>query len=629
MNRLLALLVLTVPLLWSCNGESRSLSGTNDETITSLAVIYRLDGKPAAGARVMVYAPGDTQSAPRAQGIVDDEGHVSLPQRLPAGSWNLMVRDAGGTALFQDSLPSDGTKLTILTDTLRRIGKVVGRVRVQPQDKPTIAWVQLLGAGRYANVDDSGRFAFDSVPSGRLTLAALTLQTQYTPTFRAAPLRPDSILDLGTIDMIYTGVPMVTGVKAVWDSASATVTVRWDSVPERGLLGFRVFRGTAIDPDQLYQVAFVTSGCSWTDTLFRGIAYEDRGSLGGRYDSMQTDLYYRVKAVANNEDGPASIADSLSVRSPRLTHVWKPQWSAGSALPAGYTAGVSDLDSLGDGVAMLVAKDSFQTLWTSSDGNSWTQGITLPANVGGVFWKGKFWWTTGHQTGESYDAKVYTDYGYVLAIGRLIDTIHVHSFDGNGVSTSSVPVRGDTVTAGAIVPMGDQIVLAEERLAVSVTYARQYMATQDLHTSADGKAWVATEDRNLIWWYTENQKSHALWLNKDYEMVVLPNRFLFAETRWAAGGDSSVVWESTGTEKPDWPYPGNYGLPFFDKMLQMGTSLFITGGGRLHWAPQRSPKEWHEVTPPGKAVYSALPWRGKLLVSDASTLWSAPIPASF
>ena len=129
MNRLLALLVLTVPLLWSCDGESRSLSGTNDETTTSLAVIYRLDGKPAAGARVMVYAPGDTQSAPRAQGIVDDEGHVSLPQRLPAGSWNLIVRAAGGTALFQDSLPSDGTKLTILTDTLRRIGKVVGRVR--------------------------------------------------------------------------------------------------------------------------------------------------------------------------------------------------------------------------------------------------------------------------------------------------------------------------------------------------------------------------------------------------------------------------------------------------------------------------------------------------------------------
>lgn len=626
MKRILSLLALSIPLLWGCDSESTSLSGTNDETTTSLGVIYRPDGEPAVGARVLLYASGDTQATPRAVGIVDNDGHVTLAGTPTPGLYNLLIRSTrSNEAIFQDSLVSDGKRLTVFDDTLRRTGKLVGRVRVQPQDKPAIAWVQLIGAGRYVNLDDSGRFVIDSLPAGRFTLAAQTREPKYTTTFRYPIIRSDRLTDLGSIDLIYTGVPMVRNVKASWDSVAATVTVRWDSVPERGLLGYRVVRGTYSDPGAMNEMAYVTDGRHWTDTLFRGLKYG--GSLGGQYDSMQTDLFYRVIAVTNNGESPISFADSLNVRSPVLTHAWNLPWSVGSVMPAGYTYG--SLDSLGDGVAMLATKDSFQTLWTSQNGKSWSQGLTLPANVGGVFWKGKLWWTTGHQTGESYDANLRTGSTYVLmpAIGRLIDTIHVHSFDGNAVGTSSVPVRGDTVTAAAIVPAGDQLVLAEEALVIHGGTSVPYLPTQDLHVSTDGNGWTATEDRNLVWWYTFNQSSYAAMNYGFFRMAQLPDGHLFAETRWMGGGDSVVVWESADSKRPDWPYPGSYGLPVFDNVIPVGNSLLFTNVGRLRRALQSNPKDWHEVTVPGKEVNAALPWRNQLLVSDGVTLWSAPLPS--
>jgi hypothetical protein len=420
---------------------------------------------------------------------------------------------------------------------------------------------------------------------------------------------------------------MVRNVKATWDSSSATVTVRWDSVPERGLLGYRVVRGTYSDPGAMNEMAYVTDGRRWTDTLFRGLKYG--GSLGGQYDSMQTDLFYRVIAVTNNGEGPTSFADSLNVRSPVLTHAWNLSWSAGSALPAGYSVGVSSLDSLGNGVAMLATKDSFQTLWTSQDGKSWSEGITLPANVGGIFWKGKLWWTTGHQTGESYDAHALINSTYVMAeaIGRLIDTIHVHSFDGNVVSTNSVPVQGDTVTAAEIVPMGDLVVLAEERVVVSGASSMPYLSTQDLHVSVDGNGWTATEDRNLIWWYSTNRSNFAAMFYRSYKMAKLTDGYLFAQTNWIGGGDSVVVWKSPDSKGFDWPYPGNYGLPLFNNVIPAGNSLLFSNTGWLRWAPQNNPKEWHEIAVPGKDVNVALPWRNQLLVSDGITLWSAPLPS--
>jgi hypothetical protein len=630
MNRFTVLACLALPLLWSCDSETATVSGTNDETTTSLGVIRKPDGKPAAGARVILYASGDTQTTPRALGIVDNDGHVVLTGTPQPGLYNLLVRSTeNNEALFQDSLVSNGTQLTVFNDTLRRTGKLIGRVRVEPQDKPTIAWVQLIGAGRYVNLDDSGRFAIDSLPAGRYTLAAQTLTPKYTPTFRYPAVRSDSTTDLGIVDLVYTGVPMVRNVKAAWDSLASTVTVRWDSSSEPGLLGYRVLRSRYNDPQLMDTMAYVTGSQNWTDTLFRG--FRVGGSLGGQYDVFQTDLFYRVVAVTNNGMSPISFADSLNVRSPDLTNVWAPKWNTTGTLPAQYTT--NSLDSLGNGLALLTTQDSFQTLWTSPDGKAWNQGLTLPANANGIFWKGKLWWTSGHQTGQSYDANVLAhETGIFPAIGRIIDTIHVHSFDNDSVSTKSIPVRGDTITAAVIIPMGEQLVLAEERLIICGGSSVPYLTTMDMHTYTDGKDWMSSNNRDLVWWYTWNQYDIAIGsFSARYQIFPIADRYLFAKTSWLRK-DTATAWESADGKPPQlWPtsIPESYGLPYFDKAIQMEKSALFTSQKWLCWAPQNNLKEWHEITAPSRNINTGLAWRGQLLVSDGTTLWMAPIPSGF
>jgi len=276
--------------LWGCD-STNSTAGTNDETTTTLATILRPDGRPAAGARVLVYAAGDTQTTPVGSGRVDEQGRVALVSAPKAGWYNLLVKDDSGRAVFEDSLVSDGHRLAVLNDTLRRTARVTGRVQVQPQDKPTIAWVQLLGAGRYSNLDDSGRFVFDSVPAGRMTLAALTLVAQYTPTFRAVHTTPDSTFDAGVISLVYTGIPQVQKVSVRWDSVANTATVTWNAVSDSLVTGYTVYRTTQTNPGTFSPVAYVDAGTSWTDTLFGA-----NGSLGKPMDSVQVTVRYQVVA---------------------------------------------------------------------------------------------------------------------------------------------------------------------------------------------------------------------------------------------------------------------------------------------------------------------------------------------
>ncbi len=190
--------------LWSCDETKVTQGGSSDETST--IAFYQPNGKPAVGARVSIYGSSDTGVAPRKQVVTDAQGHANLP--IPGkGFFNLMVRDQNGHAVFQDSLYSDGSSLPAASDTLHATGVLAGRLKVQSQQSPRIAWVQLMGAGVYANVDDSGRFRLEGIPPGKYTLGAYTRYLEYTPTFAKVRTFSDSTVDVGTIELIFTGLP--------------------------------------------------------------------------------------------------------------------------------------------------------------------------------------------------------------------------------------------------------------------------------------------------------------------------------------------------------------------------------------------------------------------------------------
>jgi len=629
-------------LLWGC--DDSNVSGTNDETTSTVAVICRPDGRPAAGARVLLYAASDTQTAARAVGVVDQAGHVVLPSAQSSGWYNMIVRGDSGTALFQDSLLSDGKTLAVFSDTLRRTGTLKGRVTVQPQDKPTIAWVQLLGAGRYANVDDSGNFVLDSLPSGRFTLVVRTLATAYTPTFVAAHTISDSVVDLGTISLVYTGIKMVPGLSVRWDSLGGTASLKWTPLTDSGILGYAVYRGSTSDPSAVSRVAYVTS-THWTDTLFAGRMAH--GSLGGLYDSVQARVFYRVVGVTSQAEGPMGNADSLDVRSPMLVNALAPTWAKGS-LPSG--ANPATLDSLGSGLGVLVSQDSFQTLWTSADGVSWSRGRTLAARTGAVFWKGKLWWTSAKDSG-SYLARRNDSWEsmcgkYVNDTTPRVASVEIHRYDGSSEDSSMLDIESDTASNVVLVPGANSIVLVAQRRYVSNATCFSYHVPSKDWSSVDGVQWSLDADSSASWWYRAVHPPY-LTLNGTDNSPDIRGDNTAASILVVFGGsrsllvmnDLDVVGNSSRVAAPsDLSRPADLHSDALASEFQFQTvpaitdgvgadsTFFLLAGGNIRRCVLGSLADWHQVQAPASSLAALRIWRGQFLAASASGLWMTPLP---
>lgn len=310
--RLAALLssVSCAALLGACD---RASGGTTDETST--VTFYLPDGAPAAGARVQIYASSDTTRKPRDQVFADRQGRVRLP-RLEADYYNLVTRDENGRAIFQDSLVSDGKRMDFASDTLVETGVVVGRVRVQPQHSPRIVWIALLGSGTYLNVDDSGRFRIEGVAEGRYTVAGFTKTEGYTTTFGALRVKRDSVSDIGTLEMVFTGLPVVRNLEARFDTLAGVVHLRWDSVGLRETWKYTVLRdGMPVG---------ATTGARWIDTV--SDEYPADVPSEGRH-------VYRVVVSDAERSGPVWESIEMRILSAYLYQEVNVDWAHKAALP--------------------------------------------------------------------------------------------------------------------------------------------------------------------------------------------------------------------------------------------------------------------------------------------------------
>ncbi|MEN9307947.1 MAG: hypothetical protein RL173_1879 [Fibrobacterota bacterium] len=380
---------LSVLGLFGCDQTKTTQGGSADETST--IAFYRPDGKPAAGARVMIYGTADTGASPRDQVITNANGSVELPA-LGKGFYNLVVRQ-DGKAIFQDSLFSNGERMLASSDTLRATGVLAGRVRVQSQHSPRIAWIHLLGAGKYLNVDDSGFFRMEGIPQGKFTMAALTREGGYTPTFKEVRAVSDSVVDVGDIELVYTGLPVIKNLEARFDTLTGIVYLRWDSTALRQTWHYNVYR----DDILLGQ----TTGPRWNDT----VSDEYPGNVPSQ--GLHT---YRV-ALAN-ADSVGSKWESITMRiiSAYLYQEVKIDWEKRSELP--WPSGLFRIDTAGgdlvgwrsaefgtelgvgiDGSARINVHTGWIEMWVSTDsGRNWIRKIdSLELGALPVRYRGKWW----------------------------------------------------------------------------------------------------------------------------------------------------------------------------------------------------------------------------------------------
>lgn len=274
----------------------------------SVTGVLRLPGGgPAAGATVRIYpvdhVPGDAAAKASAEGVAfstrtDAQGRYTVDS-LPAGEYNILGQK-GDLQSYQDSVYLSATPKDLDPDTLLTAGTLAGRVALQPNHNPETVTVQALGTNAYANADAEGRFVLGPLAEGRYRLRVATTEGGYTPLFAAASVRAGRADSLDAIlKPSFTGIPVVAGLTAEYDTLNGMVTLRWNKAHYPQLQEYEVLRGSA----SLLSVGNPIGRTS--DTVYRDQVYANDALLGsGSVFVAGADgpiLYYRVRVINQSE----------------------------------------------------------------------------------------------------------------------------------------------------------------------------------------------------------------------------------------------------------------------------------------------------------------------------------------
>lgn len=577
--------------LFSCElTDNRTAErGGNDETSSFVLP----DGQKASNATVTVFAVGSVDSLPQTVAYTNRDGQVDL-ENLPRGYYSLLVTDKSGRATFVDSVYSDGAKVNVPSDTLRPTGTIKGRIKVQPQDDPKIAWVALLGTGMFRNIDnDSGTFILAGVPSGSHVLVSRSDRYEYTSTFRTATVSPDSVTDLGTIELVYTGLPIVTGIVGTWDSLGGIVDVNWDASTSAKVKGYRIYRSTSNDPANEKLLGYVDSGVTTlSDTLFAKNP-ADWTAKGLTVNS--TYIRYRVTAIGQSGfEGDKWNFWSDTLRSPFMVAQLAATWiQISSNLPIGVTR----LDTLpGALVALGFLDDSTTGAWKSTDeGRSWAllrSELRSPSYLSqgldqAVCFGGSIRWTrpviSGRKAPHPYAPGVFYD---------LIDSFRVYRMDAGGtVDSNTLPAADDSVTSSRILLDSAGLVLLEGKQAINPATSGSFLASTHRFLENANGVWIEGDWAN---WFVYS--SQAPWY------------MYWASIRTVSTSGNIAIHD--GKNGPS--------LLDLDSMLLTPSS----------YSRPSNPEEWHAIqgTPPDVGLTSIAWFDRKIFVLGQGTLWNVTLP---
>lgn len=304
--------VLTVAcatLLLVCTKLPTQTSGTVSETDT--AMIYNPDNTPAVGAVVLFFVSTDSTRTVAYQTTTDANGRYFINKGLAKGTYNMLVYSAKGWAKSSSKMLSSGDSLigyqeaisvladTVLVqpDTLEIPGSITGIVGLQPNHDPRTATVQVLGTNIYSNVDANGRFTLAPVAKGSYNLRLVSTLPDYTPTYKTVYTqgqKKDTLAD--TLWLLYTGIPVVTGLSATYDTVNGVVHLSWNKATYRDFQDYLVFR------DPFDSIVLSTNPIAaradtfFVDSIFKRSIGTGQFSFG---DSNDYHFKYRV-CIENN-----------------------------------------------------------------------------------------------------------------------------------------------------------------------------------------------------------------------------------------------------------------------------------------------------------------------------------------
>lgn len=548
LSRLLSPFLASIACLAFFACEDRS-TGTSDEHETSMARLYRTDGTPAARAKVKFYSVSDTAQVPAALTYTTENGEIQLPE-LPAGLYNAVASDGSGTAALIDSIVySANGKASVLSDTLKPMGILRGRVVVQPQHSPQIAWIQVMGMGLAVNVDPSGSFSIP-MPSGGATIYALTREHDYTPTFRTVQIRSIDTVDLGMIELIYTGIPIVKGTSVAYDSINGVAMVRWDRSSSPRVAWYRLDRMES--NGMADSRTFPASGATeWFDTLFRPTEVR----LNARTPS------YSVVALDSGLH-PGLDWNHVPLVAPSPYVASRP--GLGLQKLGRLPEGCARLDTLAGGLVCLngprfdfytYPTDSIR-VWTSPDGVEWSAPFTVPGRpMRAIPWQGNLWVVRGIPATNS-SRGVFGEGGVELP-ELTAAVIEVWDLKGHRLSSDTLP-NPEGILGHRLMAHGDTLYLSLDNVRSGTMGA----------TGPAGILPVADSVRAMVLpgnsWRTIADFEYWAEYSKSDEMMMLPmwiasdigwNMFQLAPSESLGGFEFSSRGGILFASSPDWRFP--------------------------------------------------------------------------
>lgn len=616
---------LTLAILAGCESNS-----TDPSPDTKASHLYLPDGKPAVGARALLYPSGDTTQVPSGQAFVATDGSVTLPS-VTKGWYNVVITDQNGRAVLIDSLLSTGGSPTLPSDTLRNTATVIGQILVQPQHSAQITWIQLPGAGVYSNLDTEGRFRLNGIPAGKLTLAALTREEKYTNAYVSFRTIPDSTTDLGKINLPFTGLPVVQGIRSRYDSLEGVLHVSWNRVRAHGVKGYVV--------DGLPNIAFTID----TTLTVRYFSPYDSGALSnGWFDTTTKKVSFTVRAQDSTDAlGPKWEQPTLTLRSMYTVQRGRWAWTAMSNLP-GLLNYPTRLDTVADHLVKWNPGDSASTwhLWTSADGVSWTQLWTNQKTVGGpAVSNGSIWYLKG--LNPSVDS---TTYAKLALIRQNLagETISIDTL------TPSVPVksgfitfRNDTVIVSPAVFAGSTSIPCSDNYfysgyapaaveswsrAPDSRFTKMSQRAFSIEPAQHAKAAIRDLSDGFDWWI------HALSSQIDscgYQTTSTAPQGGIAISLTTPSGDSMAIRSTSsnfsGGYSNSYGYTGIWATEASTNLYQNG--IVMPGAtGLVRWRFDDPNHPWVTPYPFSKDVYpnTTTPWKkGIATVSQDGQLWFA------
>jgi leucine-zipper-like transcriptional regulator 1 len=293
-------------ILLACT-KSPQQAGTMSETDT--AMIYNPDNTPAVGAVVRFFVATDSTRTIAYQTTTDSNGRYST-KALTKGVYNLLAYSAKGLAksanemsatndsliAYQDSIIVLTDTVLVQPDTLEKPGSITGIIGLQPNHDPRTATVEVLGTNIYSNVDINGRFTLSPIAKGNYNLRLVTTLADYTPTYVTISTqgqKKDTLAD--TLWLLYTGIPVVTGLAASYDTVNGLVHLSWNKASYRDFQNYLIFRDAF---DSINLSTDPIAACA--DTFFNDTIFKHALGSGPFSFSDTNDYHFKYRICIEN-----------------------------------------------------------------------------------------------------------------------------------------------------------------------------------------------------------------------------------------------------------------------------------------------------------------------------------------